>query len=317
MGFSLAGKRIYVAGHTGMVGQALCRRLQYEDGIIILTATRQELDLTNQSAVHAWISQNKPDVIFMCAARVGGIQANVNLPADFLYDNIMIEANIIHAAKEFHVNKLLFLGSSCIYPRHCPQPIKEEYLFDGQLEPTNEAYALAKLAGVKICQAYRRQYGCDFIAIMPPNLYGPGDNFDQENSHVPAALMARFHAAKINHQQSVNIWGTGTPKREFMHVDDLADALVFLMQFYSEESHINVGTGRGITIQDFAMIMADIVGFEGEIRNDLSKPDGTPVKVLDVSKINKMGWQSKISLRDGLNYYYEWYLDNQNNLRTA
>jgi GDP-L-fucose synthase len=305
----LHNQKIFVAGHNGMVGSALCRRLETE-GCKILTTDRSELDLTNQSQVQSWMQDHKPDLVFMCAARVGGLVDNRDHPAEFIYQNLMIQTNIIHAAYKANVTKLLFLGSSCIYPRDCPQPIKEDYLMTGVLEQTNSAYAMAKLAGIEMCASYRRQYGCDFISAMPCNLYGPHDHFDPEASHVPAALIQRFHNAKINGDDSVTIWGSGKPKREFMHVDDLADGLIFLMKNYSDEFIINIGTGIDISIQDFAKMLAGIVGYNGKIENDLSLPDGTPRKVMDISKINAMGWQSKINLGDGLQTYYQWCKDN-------
>jgi GDP-L-fucose synthase len=308
--------KIFVAGHNGMVGQAVCRRLKKEN-ITFLTATRVELDLINQVAVNEWFEKHKPDKIYLCAARVGGIQANLFYPADFIYQNLMIAANIIHAAYVHGVKKLLFLGSSCIYPRDCDQPMREELLFSGAFEPTNEAYAIAKMSGVKMCQFYRMQYGCDFISAIPCNLYGHGDNFHPENAHVPAALLSRFHKAKINDDKSVVIWGTGAPQREFMHVDDAADGLVFLMNHYSDDFPINLGTGDGISIQNFASLLSNIIGFKGSIKNDLSKPDGMPIKIMDVSKIKSIGWQAKISLEDGLKNYYHWYISNQNFLRHA
>lgn len=305
----LHNQKIFVAGHNGMVGRAVCRRLETE-GCNILTADRSELDLTNQTQVQSWMQDHKPDLVFMCAARVGGIADNRDHPAEFIYQNLMIQTNIIHAAYKANVTKLLFLGSSCIYPRDCPQPIKEDYLMSGPLERTNIAYATAKSAGIEMCVSYRRQYGCDFISAMPCNLYGSHDHFDPEASHVSAALIQRFHNAKLNDDLSVTIWGTGNPKREFMHVDDLADGVVFLMKNYSDESIINIGTGTDISIQDFAKMVAGIVGYNGKIENDLSRPDGTPRKVMDVSKINAMGWQNKIKLEDGLQTYYQWYKGN-------
>ena len=316
MTYTLENKKIFVAGHNGMVGQAVMRRLSQEN-CTPLTASRSELDLTDQAAVYEWFQDHKPDAVILCAAKVGGIHANASYPAEFIYANLMIEANIIHAAYQAGVEKLLFLGSSCIYPRDCPQPIKEEYLLTGELEQTNEWYAIAKIAGIKLCQAYRKQYGCDFISAMPTNLYGPGDNFHPQNSHVPAALLARFHDAKVNNQSEVILWGTGTPRREFLHVDDLADGLVFLLQHYSDDTHINIGTGQDITIHDFAGKIAEAVGLNAEIKHDLSKPDGTPVKVMDVSKINDLGWKASISLEEGLQSYYQWFLDNQDHLRAA
>lgn len=312
--YSLKEKRIWVAGHTGMVGSAIVRRLAKE-GCEILLTTRRELDLTNQNSVESWFLQNRPDVVFLAAAKVGGIHANNILSAEFLYNNLMIEANIIQAAYKKNVEKLLFLGSSCIYPRDTAQPIAEDALLTGPLEGTNEWYAIAKIAGVKLCQAYRKQYGCDFISAMPTNLFGPGDNFHPEYSHVPAALLRRFHEARQVGQPSVAVWGTGTPKREFLHVDDLADACIFLVKRYSGDSHINVGTGSDITIREFAQTIKHIVGYEGEIVFDKTRPDGTPRKVLDISRITSLGWQAQISLEAGLESYYQCFLDNQKMLR--
>ena len=302
----LDNQKIYVAGHNGMVGRAICRRLESED-VDILTIDRSKLDLTNQMDVNTWMMKTRPDMVFMCAARVGGIVDNRDNPAEFIYQNLMIQTNIIHAAYQAGVKKLLFLGSSCIYPRECPQPINENCLMTGALEPTNAAYATAKIAGIEMCKSYRRQYGCDFISAMPCNLYGPYDHFDPETAHVPAALMQRFHEAKTKNFDQVTIWGSGTPKREFMHVDDLADAAVFLMKNYSDSVPINVGSGNDISIQGFAQKISNVVGYDGKIENDLSRPDGTMRKVMDVSKINALGWNAEISLDDGLRTYYQWY----------
>lgn len=304
MKYDLTGKTIWVAGHNGMVGSAIVRRLEKEK-CTVLTASRDDLDLTRQSGVESWIAQNKPDAIFLAAAKVGGIHANNTYPADFLHDNLVIETNIIHASYKNNVDKLLFLGSSCIYPKQAPQPMNEEHLLTGPLEPTNEWYAIAKIAGIKLCEAYRKQHGCDFISLMPTNLYGPGDNYHPENSHVPAAFIRRFHEAKESSASEVTIWGTGTPLREFMHVDDLADACVFAMQNYSDSSFLNAGTGQEISIQEFASTVAKIVGFEGEIKNDLDKPDGTPRKLMDSSKLLSLGWSPKYSLEEGLRMTYE------------
>jgi len=293
-----------------MVGSSIVRRLASEN-CEVLTVEKKEIDLTRQKEVEEWLALNQPDVIFLAAAKVGGIKANDTLPAEFLYDNLMIETNIINAAYKIDIEKLLFLGSSCIYPRDASQPMSENTLLTGPLEKTNEWYAVAKIAGIKLCQAYRVQYGSDFISVMPSNLYGPGDNFHPEYSHVPAALIKRFHEAKIAGSSVVTVWGTGTPKREFLHVDDLADACIFLMKHYSDFSHINVGTGTDITIRDFAEVIKRVVDYEGDIIFDTSRPDGTPRKVLDVSKINKLGWQAHISLDEGLEQYYTWFKTNQ------
>jgi GDP-L-fucose synthase len=305
--FSLKGKRVWVAGHRGMVGSAIVRRLQQEDCEVI-TIARQSLDLTRQSETEAWLSKARPQVIFVAAARVGGIHANSTYPVDFLYENIMIEANIIHAAHKAGVEKLMLLGSSCIYPRDASQPMSEPALLGGYLEPSNEWYAIAKIAGVKLCQAYRRQHDADFISVMPTNIYGPGDNFNAENSHVPAALLWRFHVAKLAKQPEVTVWGSGSPLRDFMYVDDVADACVFVMQNYSGESHLNVGTGEENSIADFARRIRDVVGYHGRITFDTSRSDGTPRKALDVSSLTRLGWSSSTSLEAGLNQYYEWFL---------
>lgn len=312
--YILTGKRIWVAGHRGMVGSAIVRRLAVE-GCIVLTVDRKEVDLTRQEAVEAWLSSLQPDAIFLAAAKVGGIHANNTLPAEFLYDNLMIEANIINAAHKIGVEKLLFLGSSCIYPRDVAQPIVESALLTGPLEKTNEWYSIAKITGIKLCQAYRAQYGSDFISAMPSNLYGPGDNFHPEYSHVPAALLRRFHEARFARSPVVTVWGTGTPRREFLHVDDLADACIFLMQHYSDVDHVNVGTGTDITIRDFAGAIKRVVGYEGEIVFDTSRPDGTPRKVLDVSKLSGLGWRARISLDEGLEHYYTWFKTNQDAIK--
>jgi GDP-L-fucose synthase len=298
MSFVLAGKRVYVAGHRGMVGQALVRRLASED-CEIQTAPR-EIDLRDQAAVGNWFSANAPEVVIVAAARVGGIKANDSRPAEFLYDNLMIEANIIEAARQHGCRKLLFLGSSCIYPRMAPQPIREDSLLTGPLEPTNQWYAVAKIAGIMLCQSYRRQYGCDFISAMPTNLYGPGDNYDPDGSHVVPALIRKASTAKANGDAALTVWGTGTPLREFMHVSDLADGCVFLLEHYSAEGHVNVGSGREIAIADLARLIAGIVGFEGLVEFDASKPDGTPRKIMDGTMMADMGWAPRIDLRDGL-----------------
>lgn len=314
MAYDFSGKRVWVAGHFGMVGSALMRRLSSEP-CKVLTAGRNELDLRRQVDVETWIALNKPDAVIMAGAKVGGIHANNTYPADFLYDNLTIEANVIKAAAETGVEKLLFLGSSCIYPREAPQPITEDALLSGPLESTNEWYALAKIAGIKLCQAYRRQYGCDFISAMPTNLYGPGDNFHPNDSHVPAALVRRFHEAKEMGLTEVTVWGTGRPRREFLHVDDLADACIFLLCNYSEEMQVNVGTGEDITIAEFAEAVRRVVGWEGLLAFDTSRPDGTPRKVLDVSRLAELGWRASTPLNKGLKDYYRWFLDNLENIR--
>ncbi|RMF15984.1 MAG: GDP-L-fucose synthase [Alphaproteobacteria bacterium] len=344
--FSLAGKRIFVAGHRGMVGSATVRRLAGEGGEII-TAPRDELDLRDQTAVSDWMDEARPAVVFLAAAKVGGILANDSWPADFLYDNLMIEANVIHAAFRSGVEKLLFLGSSCIYPKFARQPIPESELLAGPLEPTNEWYAIAKIAGIKLCQAYRRQHGADFISAMPCNLYGPGDNFDLQSSHVLPALIRKFHLARLAREGDldgiladeachgripddllcdlglerrdgglartsgdtvVRIWGTGRPRREFLHVDDLADALIFLMENYSDAEHVNVGAGTDISIRELAELVREVVGFEGRLEFDTSKPDGTPRKLLDITKISELGWQPRIALKDGIAEVHGWYV---------
>jgi GDP-L-fucose synthase len=291
-----------------MAGSAVVRRLTGE-GCELITVTRQQMDLRNQAAVEAWMQAMRPQVVFVAAATVGGIVANDTRPAEFLYDNLAIEANIIHAAWKTGVEKLLFLGSSCVYPRLAPQPLTEEALLSGPLEPTNAWYAVAKIAGIKLCQAYRRQYGCDFIAAMPTNLYGPGDNYDLEQGHVVAALQMKIHRAKQIDAPSVEIWGSGTPRREFLYVDDLADALVFLIKHYSEESHINVGTGEDVTIRELAELIAGIARYEGAFVYDGSKPDGTPRKVMDVRRLTAMGWTAKTPLRQGLSQAYASYVN--------
>ena len=305
MKYSLGGKRVWVAGHTGMVGSALMRRLA-EENCTLLSAERRELDLLNQRAVRAWLEDNAPDAIFLAAARVGGILANSERPADFLYENLVIETNIIEAAARLGVEKLLFLGSSCIYPRLADQPIREEALLTGPLEETNQWYAIAKIAGIKLCQAFRRQERCDFISAMPTNLYGPGDNFDPASSHVLPALIRKAHEAKTSGADAITIWGSGTPRREFLHVDDCADALVFLMQNYSDEAQVNIGCGEDLSITELAELVCEVVGFDGAIKNDPTKPDGTPRKLLDVDRLEAMGWRPHIALRDGIASTYEW-----------
>ena len=312
----LRGRRVWVAGHRGMVGSALCRRLAVE-GCEILTVGRGDVDLRRQADVEAWVAAKRPDSVFVAAATVGGIHANNTRPAEFLYDNLMIEANIIDAAWRTGVAKLLFLGSSCIYPREAPQPMTEAALLTGPLEPTNQWYAIAKISGIKLCQAYRRQYGCDFISAMPTNLYGPGDTFDPMGSHVLPALILKIHRAKQMGARSVEIWGTGTPKREFLHCDDLADALVFLFRNYSDESHVNVGTGTDLSIREVAMLLAEIIGFTGDFVFDTSKPDGAPRKLLDVGLLNRLGWRAGISLRDGLKHAYAWFLEHRDSSETV
>jgi GDP-L-fucose synthase len=292
-----------------MVGGAIVRRLAAE-GCDIVTVAHRQVDLTRQAEVEEWMAANRPQAIFLAAARVGGIHANNTYPAEFLYDNLLIESNIIQAAYRFGTEKLLFLGSSCIYPREAQQPMSESALLTGPLETTNEAYAVAKIAGIKLCQAYRRQYGCDFISVMPSNVYGPGDNFHPENSHVPAALLRRFHEAKVAGSAEVVVWGTGQPRREFLYVDDLADACVFLMNRYSDDAHINVGTGTDVTIDAFAHIVARTVHYPGRLRYDATRPDGTPRKVMDVSRLASLGWTAGTSLEAGLRKYYDWFLQN-------
>ena len=307
--FTLAGKRVWVAGHRGMVGSAVVRRLAREK-CEILTVGRKEVDLRRQDQVEAWMAKAKPEAVFLGAATVGGILANDSRPAEFIYDNLAIETNVVQAAYRTGVKKLLFLGSSCIYPRLAPQPMKEEHLLTSGLEPTNQWYAIAKIAGLMMCQAYRRQYGCDYISAMPTNLYGPGDTFDLRGSHVVPALILKAHVAKQAGAKSIEVWGSGSPKREFLHVDDLADALIHLMVNYSEEQTMNVGTGEDVTIRELAEKVCRAVGFKGELAFDTSKPDGTPRKLLDVSRINEFGWKAKIGLDEGLAGAYAWYLAN-------
>lgn len=301
--------KIYLAGHNGLVGSAIMRNLQERGYTNIITKTSNDLDLRRQKEVEDFFEKEKPDYVFLAAAKVGGIHANNTYPAEFLYDNLMIESNIIHSAYLSGVEKLLFLGSSCIYPKFAPQPIKESDLLTGLLEPTNEAYAIAKIAGIELCKFYRRQYGVNFISAMPTNLYGINDNFDLNTSHVLPALIRKFHEAKINQEKSVVMWGSGKPLREFLYVDDLADALVHLMLNYSEKTHVNVGTGEDISIANLAKMIKEIVGYEGEIVNDLSKPDGTPRKLLDVSLLHSTGWKHKTSLEEGISKVYKWYIE--------
>ncbi|MCI4625262.1 MAG: GDP-L-fucose synthase [Candidatus Magnetoovum sp. WYHC-5] len=305
--------KIYVAGHRGLVGSAIVRRLQGEGYTNIIIRTHEELDLTNQGSVKQFFEKETPQYVFVAAAKVGGILANNTYPADFIYINLMIQANVIHNAYLYGVDKLLFLGSSCIYPKFATQPMKEEYLLSGELEPTNEPYALAKIAGIKTCQSYNRQYKTNFISIMPTNLYGPYDNFDLRNSHVIPALISKFHSAKIK-KESVILWGTGKPRREFLHVDDMANACVFLINNYDQNEIINVGSGFDITIKELAESVADVVGFTGDIIWDSSKPDGHPRKLLDVSKLTALGWQPVIGLKEGLTSTYKWFLENQPNI---
>jgi GDP-L-fucose synthase len=306
--YALKGKRVWVAGHRGMAGSAIVRRLASED-CELLTVSRDEVDLRRQEAVEAWMARTRPQAVFVAAATVGGILANSTRPAEFLYDNLAIETAIVHAAREAGVEKLLLLGSSCIYPRLAPQPMTEEALLTGPLEPTNEWYAIAKIAGIKLCQAYRRQYGCDFISAMPTNLYGPGDNYDLESSHVAAAMQVKVHRAKQTGAGTLEIWGSGTPRREFLYVDDLADALVFLMRRYSEERHINVGTGIDVTVRELAELVAKVAGWQGKFVYDRSKPDGMPRKVMDVSRLGALGWKAKMPLEEGFGRAYRWYVD--------
>ena len=305
--------KIYVAGHRGMVGSSVLRRLETEGYSNFLVRTSQELDLRNQIDVQEFFRKEKPDYVFLAAAKVGGILANKSYRGEFIYDNLMIQNNVIHSAYESGVKKLLFLGSSCIYPKMATQPLKEDYLLTGLLEETNEPYAIAKIAGIKLCDAYRSQFGCNFISVMPTNLYGPNDNYDLKKSHVLPALIRKFHEAKKNDSDSVVIWGTGLPRREFLHVDDLADACVYLMKTYNEPGLVNIGTGKDLSIKELALMIQEIVGFEGEIKRDLSMPDGTPQKLLDVSKLEGAGWKAKITLKDGIKKVYsdlktkDWY----------
>ena len=312
--FDLAGKRVYVAGHRGMVGSALMRRLAGE-GCTLLTAPRAELDLRRQDQVEAWFAAHRPDVVFLAAARVGGIWANSNFPGEFIYENMMVDANVIEAARANGVAKLLFLGSACIYPREAPQPIPESALLTGPLEPTNEWYAVAKIAGIKLAQGYRQQYGCDFISAQPTNLYGPGDNFDLKQSHGIPALIRKAEAAKAAGDATMPIWGSGTPKREFLHVDDLADALVFLVRRYSDAGIVNVGSGEEVTIRELAETVNRVVGFDGALTFDASKPDGVMRKLVDVSKINALGWRHRYGLEEGLAHTYRWFLEHHADAR--
>jgi len=296
--------KIYIAGHRGMVGSAIVRKLQKEGFNNLLLRTSAELDLRNQQAVADFFQQENPDYVFLAAAKVGGILANNTYRAEFIYDNIMIQSNIIHNSWATGVKKLMFLGSSCIYPKMAPQPLKEDYLLTGPLEYTNEPYAIAKIAGIKMCDSYRDQYGCNFISVMPTNLYGPNDNYSLETSHVLPALIRKFHEAKLQNEPSVTMWGTGQPRREFLHADDLADACYFLMQNYNEPGLINIGTGEDITIKELGLLIKDVIGYTGSIENDLSKPDGTPRKLMDVQKLNNLGWKASIGLREGIEKVY-------------
>ena len=301
--------KIFVAGHRGLVGSALVRILDLNGYSNIICRTRDELDLTNTASVSEFFESERPEYIFLAAAKVGGILANSSFQADFIYDNLRIQNNIIDAAYKYKAKKLLFLGSSCIYPKNCPQPIKEDYLLSGKLEPTNEPYAIAKIAGISMCKAYRAQYGCNFISVMPTNLYGPNDNYNLETSHVLPALIRKFHEAKQNGENAVVLWGTGTPKREFLYADDLAEACVFLMQNYDESEIVNVGCGEDISINNLALLIKEAVGYKGEIMHDFTKPDGTPQKLLDISKIKRLGWEPKITLRQGISSAYNCFLN--------
>jgi len=314
--YQLEGKRVFVAGHRGMVGSAIVRRLENEN-CDVLTLSRDRLDLRDQAAVKTWFADEKPDAVFLAAAKVGGILANDTYPAEFLHDNLIMQSNVIDAAWRNGCEKLLFLGSSCIYPKHAPQPIPEDSLLTGPLEPTNEWYAIAKIAGLKMCEAYRRQYGADFISAMPTNLYGPGDNYDLDKSHVIPALLRKAHEAKLANEKTMTIWGTGSAKREFLHVDDAADAMVHLMKTYSKSQHINVGTGEDVSIRELTEVVCSTVGFEGEIVNDTSKPDGTPRKLLDVSRLADTGWKPRFGLKAGLADAYQWFVENQSSARLS
>jgi len=309
------GSRIFVAGHRGLVGSAIVRRLQQHGGADVLTATREQLDLRDQAAVNYWFKANRPEYVYLVAGTVGGILANSTRPAEFIYDNMMIHATVVQAAHLYRVKKLLYLGSSCIYPRNCEQPMTEERLLTGALEPTNESYAIAKIAGIKLCQAYRAQYGDDFVSAMPTNLYGPNDNFDLTASHVLPAMIRKFHDAKAGGTREVSIWGTGTPRREFLHVDDLADACVFLMDRYDEAGHINVGTGEDLSIRELAELVRSIVHPEATLTFDSTKPDGMPRKLLDVSRLHALGWRHHIGLAEGIASTYQWFLAHQGTLR--
>ena len=307
--FNIGNKSIFVAGHNGMVGNATLNELKKKSNQL-LYENRKSLDLKNEDKVLQWFNFNKPQIVILAAAEVGGIYANSNFPVDFIENNLRIQNNVIRASYITGVEKLVFLGSSCIYPKYCEQPIKEDYLLSGILEPTNEAYAIAKIAGIKLCESYSKQYSCNFISLLPTNLYGPNDNFDPKFSHVPAALLRRFHEAKINKQKSVLVWGTGTPRREFLHVSDLAKAIVYMLEHYSSSNPINIGTGKDISIKEFAEIIADVVGYNGKITYDESKPDGTPLKKLDISRALSYGWKPEINLKSGIKSTYNWALKN-------
>jgi GDP-L-fucose synthase len=309
--------RIFVAGSRGLVGSAIVRRLEADGATRLLTATREQLDLRDQAAVNYWFRANRPEFVYLVAGTVGGIFANSSRPAEFIYDNMLIHATVVHAAHQYGVKKLLYLGSSCIYPRMAPQPMKEEHLLTGLLEPTNESYAIAKIAGIKLCEAYRKQYGSNFISAMPTNLYGQNDNFDLAQSHVLPALIRKFHEAKVQNQPEVTIWGTGTPRREFLHVDDLADACMFLMERYDELGHINVGTGEDLSIRELADTLKQVIYPEATLRFDTTKPDGPPRKLLDVSRLHALGWKHRIGLAEGLASTYEWFLQHQDSLRSS
>ena len=304
--------KIYVAGHRGLVGSAIVRNLEAKGYKNIICRTHKELDLTNQEAVRRCFEEEKPEYVFLAAAKVGGIHANNTYPADFIYENLMIQNNVIKAAHDFEVKKLLFLGSTCIYPKMAPQPIKEEYLLTGSLEETNEAYAVAKIAGLEMCKFFKRQYGDNFISCMPTNLYGPNDNFDLKNSHVLPALIRKFHEAKVNNSEAVEVWGTGTPLREFLYVDDMADACVFLMENYDGEQHVNIGTGEEVSIRELAETVKEVVGFDGELVFNTEMPDGTPRKLTTVDKLHGLGWKHKVSLDKGIRLAYNWFLENYN-----
>ena len=315
----MAGRpRVYVAGHRGLAGSAIVRRLERGSGAVeIQTATREQLDLRDQAAVNYWFKANRPEYVYLAAGTVGGILANSTRPAEFIYDNMLIHATVVHAAHLFGVTKLLYLGSSCIYPRDCAQPMTESQLLTGALEPTNEAYAIAKIAGIKLCQAYRRQYGSHFISAMPTNLYGPNDNFDLMSAHVLPAMMRKFHEAKVAGEREVVVWGTGSPRREFLHVDDLADACVLLMEKYDEDEHVNVGTGEDVSIRELSEMLRDVIHPEATLRFDTSKPDGMPRKLLDVSRLHRLGWRHRIDLRDGIVSTYRWFAEHQGRLRAS
>jgi GDP-L-fucose synthase len=308
--------KIYVAGHRGLVGTAIVRYLKENGWNNLLLRTHADLDLTDQQQVSDFFAQEKPDYVFLAAAKVGGIHANNSYPVEFIVDNLSIELNVISAAFAHRVKRLMFLGSSCIYPKHCPQPMKEDYLLSGSLEPTNEPYAIAKIAGIKMCEAYNRQYGTDFVSVMPTNLYGPNDNFDLQNSHVLPALIRKFHEAKERGDTKVTIWGTGTPRREFLYVDDMADACVYVMNRDGFNDMVNIGVGDDIAIGDLAKLVGEVINYEGDLVFDTEKPDGTPQKLLDIGRLSTLGWQAKTSLRDGIFMTYKWFLENQQNLRT-